>query len=356
MIDPNILYQHGGNVFDIAKTLGISPSDIIDLSGNVAPSPPPFVEGYLKDHSDAIQMLPEPDSATLLNRLAETHHVSASCLALGAGTTELIQWLCYLHASKTVLLLQPTYSDYEKYAHLFDLNILRMPLHADANFELEIDSFCQMAQQSQLVFFCNPNNPTGTVISHEVLTSILNQCPETLFIIDESYMPFVLAEKDCSMVSSNLSNLLVLRSISKIFGLPGLRVGWAISPNEVLITKIRKMISLWSLNTLGQMIAAELTSYDTLEIAKEHHRIKEQFLKDLAPLNWLHPYPSQTNYVLFQSHRYTAQEIYDHCYSQQILIRDCSNFRGLDGQFIRIAMKEESVMEKAAIHLNRLES
>ena len=173
-------------------------------------------------------------------------------------------------------------------------------------------------------------------------------------MIDESYLPFVPSEERYSMVGVNAPNLVVLRSMSKVFAIPGLRVGWLFSSNEALVQKLRNFLSPWSVNTLAQRVAEKLIAYDDPELVRRIQHTKQKFLQQIAAFGWLVPFPGQANFVLLKSLRYPAEALYDYFAQHKILIRNCDNFRGLDRSFIRISIKAEANMQEAIRVLAKL--
>ncbi len=344
----NQKYQHGGDIFGIARQHGVSPGEILDLSSNISYTLPDFVEETLSKNIDAIRHLPEPYSETLLARLAEHHRMPRSRLLCGAGTTELLQGLGYCYAAQTALIVQPTYSEYEKYAELFGFQIIHQVLEETEDFCFNVERFCQLATEAKIVFLCNPNNPTGQVIDREILAYLLQRFRETLFVIDESYMPFVQSEDLYSMVGVDALNLVVLRSFSKIFAIPGLRIGWLFSSNTDLIEKLKNFISPWSVNILAQKVAEKLVGFENQTLVRQIHHIKQKFLQQISALSGFSAFPSETNFVLLKSHQHTSDALFEHFARQQILIRNCDNFVGLDPSYIRISIKEEKSMWEAA--------
>ncbi len=349
-------YTHGGDIFGIARQLGVEPSEIIDLSSNISYRAPDFIYKLLQHHLEAVHHLPEPYSQSLLQQLAEQYQLPPSHFICGAGTTELLQWLGYCYASKTVLIVQPTYSDYERCTSCYGCKINYLILEEEHDFGFNVETFCKLATNAQVVFLCNPNNPTGILLEREVIAYLVRRFPDTLFVVDESYLPFVETNTPFTLVGLDLPNLVVLRSMSKIFAISGLRVGWLFSPNLALNEKIRDLMSPWSVNSLAQLVAKELVGANTADLARQIQRTKTEFIKEIVPIPGIQPFPGETNFVLIKSHQHTSHEIYDTFAQQKILIRDCSNFVGLDHSFIRISVKEESSMQLAVSVFKQLKS
>ncbi|MGK0289443.1 MAG: threonine-phosphate decarboxylase [bacterium] len=349
-------FQHGGNIFEIAKQNHVPPQEILDLSSNLSPATPTVVH-LLTKNQDFLSYLPEVYSNSLKNKLSTFYQIASDELIIGAGTTELIQWICYCFQRKKILIPQPTYADYQKYAEAFECEIQLFSIEQSLNkFTIFLEKFIQQAKTVDVTFLCNPNNPTGSVLSKNKIRKILTSCPNTLVIIDESYLPFLPDEQDYSMLKENYPNLVVLRSMSKIFALPGLRTGWLFTKNQFILKKIQQVISPWSVNSLAQKIAEELFGYEYKTIAIQIQNTKTIFLEKIKQfISWLTPFESSANFVLFACQKFTAQEIYSHCAQYNLLIRDCSNFYPLTNQFIRIAIKSPENMDYAIQVLQKLD-
>lgn len=351
---PNHQYTHGGNVFNLAQQLNVSPFDIVDLSSNIAPHTLALVETLLQQYSSYSRFLPEPYSKTLVQSLADYYGFPPECYIVGAGTTELLQWIFYSVRQQTALLIEPTYSDYRKYANLYGLKIRTLQLSETNNFVFQPEVAQTYLSSCQLAVVCNPNNPTGTFIPKSVLQNLFNQFPDILFVVDESYMPFF-ENHEYSLLDTSFKNVVVLRSLSKIFAIPGLRLGWLFSQNQTLIDKLHQGLSPWNINSIAQKLAEHLITYDTTSIQKELNSIKQDYIKEIGQFSWLHLYPSVTNFVLCRSDRYTSQELFTRCSQQKVLIRDCSNFHGLDHTFIRFAIKQREAMDQFVTILKQLD-
>ena len=339
--------EHGGNIFGLAQEYDFDIEEIIDLSSNISHVVPATVLRFLEKKLAAVQHLPEPYSECVLTHLSHYYHIPKSFMVCGAGTTELIHGMSYCHAAQSVLIVQPTYSDYEKYALLYGCKIIEQILKASDKFYFNIEKFEELASSVQLVFICNPNNPTGTLIERQVMLSLLQRFPQVIFILDESYMPFTSSESTHSLMGVEQDNLVILRSFSKIYAVPGLRMGWLYSPNEELICRLRSFLSPWSLNSLAQIVAKELIGFEDPSLIAQIQNTKQRLLKKITSFSWLLPYPSSTNFILIKSLRYTSKMLFEYFGRHKILIRDCSNFKGLDQSFIRLSIKEETRTLKA---------
>ncbi len=326
-------YQHGGNVYKVAKMLKCDVKEIVDLSSNVVP-----IEWINLDFNFDLKLLnflPEPYSASLVKKIAEKYSLYEENIITSSGTTELIKEITYLFSGKKAAIISPTYIDYEKFSVLNKLKISWL-FQIE---EIKKDTY-------DIIFICNPNNPTGKLFDRESLEKIVKINTNSLFLFDESYMEFVDKEKENSFLNSKFKNIFVLRSFSKIYGIPGARAGWGFSPNKDLIKLLKKHISEWSLNILAQQICYKLLDVDVKKIREKVKNIKAWFLKELNHISNIEIFPSQTNYILMKLKKLSSNYLYEICLKNKILIRDCSNFYGLDSSFIRVSIKEKYEMKK----------
>jgi len=307
---------HGGNVYEAANYIGCDVDEIHDYSSNVSPYPI-----KLDVSSDALSRLPEPHSETLVKKFAEKYGYKSGNVAITSGTTEAIDIICRMSGYAKATIKNPTYSDYEYYARQNGIEVT--------------EEICK-----GLFFICNPNNPTGLSCPGGYLPDFFRANPETLFIIDESYMPFMDNERENTLLGTKIDNMVILRSFSKIYGLPGLRLG-AVVASDKNIKIINSAKSPWSVNTFAQEAGEHLLDVDTRLIANRLLKIKAEFLKEISDIEWLEPQDSKVNFMLLKLNKGTSKELFDHCLKSRVLVRDCSTFKGLDGEYIRIAVTDD---------------
>ena len=295
-----MLRGHGGNRIELAKQLGCSPGEIIDMSSNINPlGPPSGLIDYLKDHIEAAGEFPEVDNARISAHFAHRHELDPERVLAGNGTTQLIYMLPQALSLKSALIVGPTYSDYADACHLHDVTTTFVLAEADQNFQVDVDQIRTQLEPVDAVFICNPNNPTGTLIAPDQLNLLCQDFPQTLFIIDESYLPFVRNGESLSMCQLTYPNLVVLSSISKIFASPGLRIGYVIS-STTIIEKFKRFCQPWSVNSLAQLAAEYLMvnkaeTQDFIEHTRRYIQAEKQRIleaaKQFPAIQLLHPYP-----------------------------------------------------------------
>lgn len=341
---------HGGNIHELARKLGCEIDEIIDMSSNVNPLGPP--EGLI-DHLRAclndITFLPQADAAGIVRAFALCHDLSAERVLAGNGTTQFIYSIPLALKSRRALILGPTYADYGDACATHDVPCQFLMADENREFAPDLDAAARSAALAlaDTIFICNPNNPTGALIPADDLADLCRSHPDAVFIIDESYLPFAENSDSHTLANRNLPNVLVLNSMSKIFRTPGLRIGFVIGPPP-LIEKLARHAMPWSVNALAQAAVAFLMeSIDAQKnfirrtcatLAKEKRRFQEA----IADIPDIHLFPSHASFILMRlDGGLTAETVCDRLAEDRILIRNCSNFKGLSNRFIRISLKSD---------------
>lgn len=344
---------HGGNIYKLATQLGCKPSEIIDMSSNVNPmGPPPGLIAFLKKNFNSVTSLPEVDSSEVVHAFAKHYIISPDRVLAGNGTTQLIYSIPQALCSKRALILGPTYSDYEDACIMNKVNYEYIIADESSFFLPDINIIKKRIKHFDTVFICNPNNPTGVLIHRNDLESLFISYPDKHFIIDESYMSFVKGSNKESLLCSGFENVLVLNSMSKIFRIPGLRIGFLIASKEN-ISRFLPYFLPWSVNSIAQAAVCYLmdpkNGADSF-IGKTVNYLENErnrFIKQFKDFQEIKLFPSTTSFILCKLDKnLSAGEVCRRLSFDKILIRDCSNFKGLSDNYIRISMK--------TFNLNRL--
>ena len=328
---------HGGKI-----PVKNSDHNIIDFSSNITPlGIPNSVKLIIKKNLDKIQFYPDPKSENVISSLEKYTHLSKSNIIVGNGAIEILYNFCFAFLSKTtkVLIHVPTFEEYEAAVKLSNCKI---SYFKSLNLSTNIDSFISQIPKSGCIFLCNPNNPTGELLSKKELLSIIIVAKKlkTIVFIDECFIELVPKSNESVMsYVKKYDNLFILRSLTKSFGLPGLRIGYACGSKEII--KILQKIKIpWSVNSLAQD-AANVVIKNTSHLKKSNIIIKKElkYLEDnISILNGFECISSSTNFILIKI-KYDSTKLQTKLLKNKILIRDCKNFRGLDNHYIRIAVK-----------------
>ncbi len=329
--------QHGAPNFAELEALGLSADQVIDFSTNSNPfGPSPKLQAALD--KVVLDRYPDRDCLALRRALSAHHNLPLEIILPGNGTAEII-WLLavtYLQPGDRVLILGPTFGEYANAAALMGAEIIEDRALAEEDFAFDPSRIEQVLESARfrLVFICNPNNPTGQVISLDIVEHWAQDHPQTLFVIDEAYISF--AQDMPSAVDVQSQNILVLRSMTKDYALAGLRLGYAVGDHEI-IQNLKKSQPPWSVNALAQaagVIAVEDREYLQSCLDQIHHE-KALLIAALKKLGFS-PVPSQTHYFLFPVG--DGASFRSKLLERGLQVRDCASFRL--PEYVRIATRQ----------------
>ncbi|MFZ5570100.1 MAG: aminotransferase class I/II-fold pyridoxal phosphate-dependent enzyme [Thermodesulfobacteriota bacterium] len=347
-----MIQGHGGNVYALAKRLNCPVNEIVDLSSNLNPlGPPPGLYEYLIRRIEVITSLPEVDAFQIRSELGEHLGVDPRRLLAASGTTQFIYALPGVLGIRSALILGPTYADYMDACSMNGCRHDLVLAAAENEFEQDMERIAGMAMNYEAVFICNPNNPTGGHIPGEMLSSLCRACPETVFVIDESYLPFHPGGKSESLIPINLPNAVILHSLSKIYKIPGLRIGFLIA-EPGMIEKFQPHLLPWSVNSLACAAVDYLTAEpeETETFVRKSIRYiqeeKEWIVESLKHVAHIRLFPGKGPFMLARlAPGLTAEDACQTMAEHKILIRNCSNFHGLTERDIRFSFKNRDIHE-----------
>jgi len=317
-------------------------TDILDFSSNVNPlGPSPNVIKTIKKNLNSLSIYPDSESIKLKKSIQRYTKISFSQIVVGNGATEIIYNFCkaFLSSKTPVLIPIPTFGEYEIAAKLTGAKVI---FFNTMDLKRDINDFISQLPKKGCTFICNPNNPTGFLLSKNDIKKIIITAKKkhTLVFLDECFIELV-PDHDESIISwiKYFDNLFILRSFTKSYGLAGIRIGYGLGPTK-LISVLNQIKIPWNVSGLAQKAA--LTAISTpsyLQKTKKLIKTESNFLKEnISKLKNFEPYDSTTNFILIKS-KIKSKIIKKKLLKNKILIRDCSNFRGLDDFHIRIAVK-----------------
>jgi threonine-phosphate decarboxylase len=356
-------YFHGGNVWKVSEKYNIPVDQIIDFSISTNPlGVPEKAVDSIRQHLNLIHHYPDPDHEWLLEALAESVGVSSNNVLVGNGSTELIYLFneVFLENGCEAVVPVPTFSEYKAAIERFGGNMVFIKCNSANNFKLNLEELeNSLTKKTRIIFLCNPNSPTGWLYEKSDILQIVQLAADenVLVFVDEDYIDFVDDGKRYSMADyvNDYNNLFVLRSLTKFFGLAGVRIGFGIgSPDLVKI--LRRVIMPWSVNSLAMFAAAEAVK-DTEFIQKSRLLIsksKRQMLEMLKTVPWLKVYPSETNFLLIEIIRedLTSTQLAEGLAKKGLLIRDCEDFDGLNNKFFRATVRKPEENRKLVEQIN----
>jgi threonine-phosphate decarboxylase len=346
---------HGGNIYLFAERLGVGESDIIDFSASINPlGVPGSVLSVLTEQIKYLFNYPDPDTKKLRLKIAERTGTDPESVICGNGSTELIYLIVRALRPRRVLVPAPTFSEYERAAKCVGAETIYLPLEKENSFDLSADELISTmdgknsspltphsSRPFDMAFLCNPNNPTGRLIRKDDMLKIADAARDMgcVLVVDEAFIDFCPGASIIGEVSSN-SYLVVLRSLTKMYALSGLRVGYMLLPPS-LSDAVREAKEPWTVNSLAQIagVAAlddEAYRAETFSTIKKEKRALEKGFGRMG-ISYLR---SSANYYLLQMEK--ATELAARLREKRILVRECSNFVGLDSSYIRVAVKSET--------------
>ncbi|MCK4401843.1 threonine-phosphate decarboxylase [bacterium] len=350
--------QHGGNLYQLSKKYNIALGEIVDFSANINPLCfPDGVKRILKEDFNKIRMYPDPDCSQLTDVISDKYNIKKTCLIPSNGATELIYLICYLLRPKKAAIIIPAFSEYEKALSNIGCNIKFVRLKEKEGFKLKLQDIRSIIKSVEVLFICNPNNPTGQKISPNTLYNILHLAKRhnVFVVIDEAFIDLI-EEESLVAKAQRQQNLFVIRSLTKFLGIPGLRLGFGVASAR-LSAKIKNFQPTWSVNTFAQIAGSYLLA-DSAYIEKSKKiLIKERnfLVSELKSIKSIKVFDSCTNFILFKlmgqacltpttnnpvGDGHARPVLEDLLISEKIAVRNCSNFRGLDSSFVRVAVKK----------------
>ena len=345
-------YAHGGNaVYENGH------ENTIDLSANINPlGMPRKVKAALTREIPSCTYYPDSTSGKLREKISEYENVAPEWIFCGNGASDIIFRLPRAAQAKKIMITAPAFSDYDRAALSIGAVIHSHTLKAAAEFELD-DGIAEAARNEKpdLIYLCNPNNPTGKLIKTGLIEVLLKSSRDsnTLVAMDECFLGFT--EKADEQTSkkhlNNYPNLIIIKAFTKLFALPGIRLGYAITSNKALIGQMHSHGPDWPVSNLAQTagIAALEDSKSYIKQTVRHISAERTKIeKELTRLGYT-VYKAEANYVFLQNpYPYDLREELD---KKGIRIRSCGNYSGLDGTYYRIAVstKENNAKLLAAI-------
>ncbi len=314
----------------------------IDCSSSVNPlgTPQKAIQAIVRGVRTLSQRYPDPECSELKKSLSRYLKVDPDWIIVGNGAMEIIYWFAQAFAGKQVVVPAPTFCEYELASQRAGAAVRFIPLH---HFELDSDSIIRNAKGSDAIFLCNPNNPTG-MLSTVGIAKIINSVGiHTMILLDECFIELVNDPERNSFVRkiNEFKNLVILRSLTKSFGLAGLRLGYAIC-NPSAAERMKKYRIPWNVNGLAQAAGvAALSDANHLERARAIIARERRFLRSgIGKMKAFAPHDSDANFFMVNLRHRDSTQFRDSLLKKTgVLIRDCSTFTGMDSHHVRIAVK-----------------
>lgn len=334
-------------MYEKAKKLGVKKEEILDFSANISPlGIPDGVKRAMRESIEELVHYPDPDCVELREEIAKAERVRMEFIECGNGGADLLFRLALALKPRRVLLPAPTFVEYEEAMRAVDSEILYTTL--DEEFQICKEWVKRkLGEGVELFVLCNPNNPTGLLTKREIVLEILDEAKRVgaYVLIDECFLELYEEERDYSLKAylEEYENLLILKSFTKLYAIPGVRLGYILSSNEEVLRKIKSCGQAWGVSHIAQRAGvAALREKEYKEevirlIARENLFLKRG-LRELG----IDVLDGVVNYLFF----YTRQKDLDcRLEKEAILIRDCSNYQSLEKGYFRVAVNshEENI-------------
>ena len=336
---------HGANVDNMAKKFGKNENDIIDFSSNVNPHIISDLGKYVLEGLEKSRSYPDINYTNLRNNISDYIKVDSELIIPGNGATEII-YLLMKSIKRRLAILNPTFSEYGRGAKLNNLEIIDFHLKEENNFSIDLDEIQKNMDKFDSLFVCNPNNPNGKVKDLNELLDLMIE-NDKLLIVDKTFMEFVGEEEKYSLINKieQTPNLFILKAVTKFFGMPGLRLGYGVTSNKQIINNIYEYKEPWTINSFAENLSNYLfKDKEYINGSKDYYINERKFmLEELRKISRLKVYDTDTNFVLIKLDDDEANSLKLELFEKyNILIRDASNFIGLDKSYIRVAIKSHN--------------
>ncbi len=344
----HIFDGHGGKIAQACAAYGLKADEIIDFSANINPlGYSPDLPKKISREFGAILHYPDINVSSLRSAIARKIHHKEEQVLVGNGSTEFIYLIPRALRPDTGLVFEPTYSDYARALRNSGARVKEVMCDEETfkyDFNHPALAGAETGGGTAVTYLCNPNNPTGYLTRRDEILSLAGRLPSMYIVIDEAFMDFVEGNDDFSVLpdAGGVRNVIVLRSMTKFHGFPGLRLGYMVAHPEV-IERIKAVKEPWTVNTLAQVAGlAALEDRRHITRSREFVSAEKDFLyQELLEIDGLKPLRPSVNFILVKitDEGLTARELQEALIRMGILIRDCSNFKGLGNRHFRVAVR-----------------
>jgi threonine-phosphate decarboxylase len=334
---------HGGKVYEAARRWGISPEAVIDFSANINPfGMPPGVRAAIENSLAPASLRAYPDEYAFVSALAGKHNLTPGEIIIGSGSVALMFAVLRAILPARVLLLEPAFGEYFRACVAVKAAVTRWRLAEETDFTPDFASLVRAIEERQfdLVILNSPHNPTGNLYAREELLTLVDlaEANQVAVMLDEAFIDYA-PQASLLHSAAEKSRFIVLRSLTKFYAMPGLRVGYAVCGAK-MAAAVREQIETWSVSTVA--LEAGRAALTEMEYESQTRRInaeaREEFADALHGIGlWV--FPSAANFLLARLPCDSGAELTRRLEPERVLIRQCDSFRGLGDMYIRLAVR-----------------
>ncbi len=328
--------MHGGRLLEFSK----SGKKYIDFSASINPyGIDPNLKDILKESIDILVHYPNQDYSEVKALISRKHDVSEESIYLGNGANSIIFRLFSIFDKElNICIPTPSFETYRLAAESVSANIVYYDMNG---FKITNEIFDILSDNIDVLVLTNPNNPTGYLIEEKLLQRLLEYCKaENIFVLlDECFLEFVLDGERYSQISnlSKYTNLAILRSLTKLYAFPGLRFGYLLTENKKIIENLNKLTPSWDINTLALEAAKFSLTQNMSQVVLKIQKEKSILLKNLKSVG-IEVFDSKANFLLCRYKKNLSNALLN----QGVIVRDCSDYRGMDDTYFRVAVRTNS--------------
>lgn len=338
----NINSVHGADINSAAELYGLEADKIIDFSSNINPFIVDSMDKIVAAGVGSLQKYPDIKYRRLRKNISDYLGVDDSQVIPGNGATEII-YLLMRNLSGRLAIINPTFSEYRKGAEIAGLSVVDFVMDWKKDFKLDLDEIYRRKDEFDSIFICNPNNPDGSVREIKKLLEFAEK-EGKLLIVDETFIEFADSEKERSLVNmvEKSKNLFIIRAVTKFFGIPGIRLGYGISSNRELLQKMYDEKEPWTINSFADSASDFIFKEEEYIRKSKEYFSKERvcMINEINKIGGIKAFNSDANFILVRFENRNVLDVKENLLKRAgLLIRDASNFIGLDSSFARVAIK-----------------
>ncbi|MFG6147763.1 threonine-phosphate decarboxylase CobD [Halobacillus sp. B23F22_1] len=346
---------HGANPHYLTESMNLPPVQY-DFSVNVNPlGPPSWLKEKWSEFYPFVMDYPDPHNERLIKTIAERERIPKEQVLVGNGASELLMLIGNYFSGKRVLIVEPTFSEYRTIAQTHGCQVETVFLLEEEGWQLPVGRIAEQMTGVDLVIVCNPNNPTGVHYAESEIVPLLQSCErmETHLVIDEAFYDFVEYEPSLIQHVKSYSKLIVLRSLTKMYAVPGLRIGYA-AAGQQFVEELSHFQPTWSVNGLAQVIAERCVQDDAFRIETRRYiqSEKDRLFPALRDLGFTVT-DSEVNYYLLGGYPCLSETLLSFLLENRIAVRHTYNFPGLDGENIRLCIYKKEANDRLLELLRR---
>lgn len=347
------LNYHGGDIYRYEK-------EMTDFSANINPlGIPEHFRKILLENLSCLTRYPDRHYRKLKASIGDYLQLDEEAhLVLGNGAIEVIYKTIQAIPVKRVLIACPTFSEYERAARMAGIPVREEVLY-DRKGKLDGPALKDLLEEKDLVILCNPNNPTGTMTSKEELLALneIIKARQGYLLIDETFIEFTKDYPETSIIDAREENLIVIRALTKYFGMPGVRLGYGVFHQKELAREVEERMEPWHINSIADLAGQSVLHDRSYQEATRKWILEERafLMKELEKLTDFTFLPTQSNFILVTSKRHKAEKIQEMLLEEGLLIRLPIGFKGLSDYDFRIAIKDRASNRKLLAELEKIE-